>query len=179
MERLAEAADIEIVVHEAVPEDIRITAEVYRVSGFRLLTEIVDQAGLAVAQERVAEVIDPEGHVTRYAPPSSAPSLPSRTGFTKKEFSIFHVVPRPELSVSGTGLGRHYWEARRGFRLGADSRVADVLREWQAGEGENFATVPFPSCPNCQQLIMMPNWQFCPRCGTKLPCEEEAGETGK
>jgi hypothetical protein len=173
MAQLGKAADMEIVVHEAVPEDIRITAKVYRVSGFRLLTEIADQAGLAVAQERVIEVTDPEGHVTRHTPPFDELHLPGQTGFSKREFSIFHVVPQPELSVSGTGGERP--QERSGVRLRRGPSASDRFLQWQAGEGENFAAVPLPQCLNCEQLIMGPDWQFCPHCGTKLPCDEEVG----
>jgi hypothetical protein len=102
MARLAEAADMEIVVHEAVPEDIRVTAKVYRVSGLRLLHEIVNQAGLTLVQEQFTEVTDEEGHVTR-APYRRGDPV-RRPG--DRRYTIFHVVPKPELSVSGTGLAR-------------------------------------------------------------------------
>jgi type II secretory pathway component GspD/PulD (secretin) len=104
MARLAQTADMEIVVHEAVPEDIRIRAKVYRVSAYRLLHEIADQAGLTVAQERVVEVIDPEGHVTRVDHQLDEGGLSGRAWVKKREFSIFHIVPKPELTVSGPGV---------------------------------------------------------------------------
>ena len=104
MAQLGKAADMEIVVHEAVPEDIRITAKVYRVSGFRLLHEIAAQAGLTVAQERVTEVTDKDGHVTRVGPQLDEARLASGEWVRTREFSIYHVVPEPELTVSGPGV---------------------------------------------------------------------------
>ncbi len=173
MARLAEAAHMEIVVHEAVPDDIRITAKVYRVSGFQLLVEIAGQAGLSVVQEQLIEVTDDEGHVTR---------VPYRRGDTlrrpgDRRYSIFHVVPPPEVRVSGSGV--EWPQEMSGIRLRAGHDVLRWLGQREAKEGENLIAVPFSSCPDCEQLIMMPDWQFCPRCGTKLPCDEEVGAEAK
>jgi hypothetical protein len=88
------------------------------------------------------------------------------------------VVPKPQIKVSGTGLGGP-WEARHGFRGEVDSRLADALRQWEAKLGGDFMAVPFPSCPNCKQLVAGPDWRFCPHCGTKLPCDEEVGAEAK
>jgi hypothetical protein len=173
MAHLAEATEYHIAVHEAVPEDIRITARLYRVGGYWLLNALADQAGLTVMQEPVKEVTDEEGRVTVYNPQLDE-SPPIRPGVTEKGYSIFHVVPKPEVKVYRTGVERP-WE-KSGIRWRLDPLTQDWFRQWEAEEGESFKTMPFPSCPQCEQPTIMPNWQFCPHCGTKLPCDEEPGE---
>jgi hypothetical protein len=93
MAHLAEATEYHIAVHEAVPEDIRITARLYRVGGYWLLNALADQAGLTVMQEPVKEVTDEEGRVTVYNPQLDE-SPPIRPGVTEKGYSIFHVGSR-------------------------------------------------------------------------------------
>jgi hypothetical protein len=173
MAQLGKAAEMEIVVHEAVPEDIRITAKVYRVSGLRLLTEIVDQAGLTVVEERLIEGTDEDGHVTRvpYGPRGTVHSTPELAA--RRSISIFHVVPKPEIKVSGTGVAGTWETSDIQRRL--DRPDLDLVRELAAETRETRAVLRLRSCPECEQLIMMPNWQFCPYCGEELPCDEEVG----
>ncbi len=141
-----------IVVHPAVPEDIRVTAKVYGMGRAELVLMLAEQANLDVS----------------VAPTPSEPDA-----------DVVHILPKPEINVYGTGVGRHWTQMLPGPRGHHDSSVMDRLRERAAKEGESFFAVPFPSCPKCEQLLMMPDWVFCPHCGTKLPRDKEPAAKGK
>ena len=140
-----------IVVHPAVPEDIRVTAQVYGMRRPELVLMLAEQANLDV----------------RVTPTPSEPGA-----------GVVHILPKPQLRVYGTGVGRLLMETPDGQQLWMESSVVDALRDWEAETGESIASFGLRLCPECQQGMMM-HWVFCPHCGTKLPCDEEVGAEAK
>jgi hypothetical protein len=135
-----------VIVHPAVPEDIRVTAKVYGMRRDELLMMLVEQTGLDVN-------VAPLG--------STVPEM-------------VHLVPKPELRVRGTGAGGP-WETR-GLQWRHDSSALGLLRQGAPETGEGITSFGLRLCGECEQPITMPNWQFCPYCGKELPCDEEPGE---
>lgn len=78
-----------------------------------------------------------------------------------KECDAVHIVPRPELSVSGMAGG-----------LPWPTVETEVLRHVRIGQEGG----PLRKCPTCERTMFMPDWAYCPWCGTKLPGEKAAGE---
>ncbi|UCC68749.1 MAG: hypothetical protein JSV79_02105 [Armatimonadota bacterium] len=147
--KLSQAAGeaVNITVHDSVPKELKVTAKVYRMPLRDLLSLLADQSNLTYT-----------------------------VGETKEGKAEIHIVPRPELRVSGPGVGLEAvkaWMAAQGARASA----AEALRAWEQETGESRRSLGFRLCPQCGDQAMMLHWKFCPHCGTKLPAEEEQAES--
>jgi hypothetical protein len=104
--KLTEAAgeDVEFVVHEAVPADLKVTARVYRMPVGLLCGMLMAQTGLTCSTEverrPIPEVIGGT---------EQTPITRSRT----KAYYRINIVPQPELSVSGRGIPPRGWGGGR------------------------------------------------------------------
>jgi uncharacterized membrane protein YgcG len=103
LDRLSKVSGLDIRIHNAVPKDLRVTAKVYMVPPIWLLEQIAVSAGLQVQMEQVIVRPD-EDPLDPNAPPGS---------HRVSQMTVCHVIPRPELSVSGTGA---VGEARTSIR---------------------------------------------------------------
>jgi len=104
---------LEIRIHKAIPEELRITARVYRMPLSEVLEMLMQQANLTWSLERSGwGYYDPSR-------PNRAP-LRREEGLSDQEWTnalmgkgivakmplqVLHIVPQPELSVSGPGIG--------------------------------------------------------------------------
>ena len=155
---LSKASGVEMVVHKAVPEDIKVTARVYKMRVGEVLCRLLAEANLDYSVDPMAgklvEQTELEGATGRIAG------------------DVVHIVPRPELRVSGVGVGL---EAVKGWMAAQRARTsaAEAIRAWEQETGESRRSLGFGLCPQCGDQVMMPHWKFCPHCGTKLPSEEE------
>ena len=145
--------EVEILVHEPVPKDIKVTAKVYRMRRDDLLLMLAEQANLDLS-------ID-----------SPAPGERS----ADRPHTRVYFIPKPDLRVFGPGVGleaaKAWMEAKR-----ARTSAAEALRAWEKRTGESTRSLGFRLCPKCDDQAMMLHWKFCPHCSTKLPSEEEQPE---
>ncbi len=113
--QFSKASGADVVVHEAVSKDIRVSAKAYMVDAWWLLNAIVDQAGLRIYQETV--YFSPEEYhamaeewvrVEQSGNEAKRPDLGrfiyngDVTAMTKN--MIYHIVPKIELKVTGPGV---------------------------------------------------------------------------
>jgi hypothetical protein len=152
---------VEILVHEAVPEDIRVTAKVYRMRRDDLLLLLAEQTNLDISIDSQRTLERPHTRV--------------------------YFVPRPELEVSGPGIGDEmtmlggcfqHGSLRAGGRGAEEAATTayNVARDMvlsMAGEGKVSI---LRSCPQCDATVLLPDWKFCPFCGAEAVAEEEQPE---
>jgi hypothetical protein len=158
---MSKASGVEMVVHKAVPEDIKVTARVYQMSVGEVLGRLLAEANLDYSVDGMAgklvEQTELEGATGRIAG------------------DVVHIVPRPELRVSGPGVGLEAVTARMEAAR-ARLTAAEAFRAWAEQTGESRRSLGFELCPQCGDQVMMLHWKFCPHCGTKLPADEEPPE---
>jgi len=151
MAKLSEVSSIKIVVHEAVPKEIKITAKMYRMPLGEVLSLIVGQANLtytvALAPGADAKQRYESGLITR------------QEYLERQDVATVHIVPKPELKVSGPGVGR-------------DTAVRTL--RWPPGASEQELLTwavepPQVRCSTCGFYCPAEShWKYCPRCGAKL-----------
>lgn len=107
--QFAKASGADVVVHDAVPKDIRVTAKAYLVDAWWLLKAIADQANLAIQIEPVLwspeeeKALEEEQKTGRPRPwPNIIGGIVPITRDTKT--FRYHLVPRVELKVTGPGV---------------------------------------------------------------------------
>jgi hypothetical protein len=171
---------VEILVHEAVPEDITVTAKVYRMRRDEVLFLLAEQTNLDIS-------ID-------------SPMPGERT--LERPHTRVYFVPRPELEVSGLGVGgetaillhsleldssdsglqqrvvseaagREYAAARR--RAEEAQKVAEQLRQEMWVTVDSAGNI-LGSCRQCGALLSNLDWKYCPFCGTPITPEEKQPE---
>lgn len=171
---------VEILVHEAVPEDITVTAKVYRMRRDEVLLLLAEQTNLDIS-------ID-------------SPMPGERT--LERPHTRVYFVPRPELDVSGLGVGgettillhsseldssdsgleqrvvseaagREYEAARR--RAEEAQKVAEQLRQEMWVTVDSAGNI-LGSCRQCGALLSNLDWKYCPFCGTPITPEEKQPE---
>jgi hypothetical protein len=173
MRALADLSRVPIVVHESVPKEIKVTVKVYKVPLREVLSRLVTQAGLTyTVEERPAPEV--EEALTRKVREGVMTNL----DFEKElraapRVATIHIVPTPELKVSGAGFAPGVASA-----FGKD--VVDFRRliEKQAASSAVTASKlvsEFPKCPKCHRSAMFADWKFCPYCGAKLPPRDKEG----
>lgn len=158
---LSKASGIEMVVHKAVPEDIKVTARVYKMSVGEVLGRLLAEANLDYSVDRMA------GKLVEQT------ELEGATGLIRGD--VVHIVPQPELRVSGTGADAEV-AALLAAAGRARSSAQEALLAWEKSTGEKTTSLGFRLCPQCGDQVMMLHWKFCPHCGAKLPSEEEQPE---
>jgi len=140
---------IEIVVHDSA-KDIKVTARAFKWPAGELLNMLLDQAGLTYTVEKAAEG------------PTRAVKI--------------HLVPRPEVSVAG-GRASLEWLGPMLSKLGVDLEkegVTDTTGIYIGGLDalkalENLKVLGLERCPKCNEVVLLPGCNYCPKCGAKLP----------
>jgi len=156
---------VEILVHEAVPEDIRVTAKVYRMRRDDLLLLLAEQARLDIS-------------IDSPMPGEATPERPH---------TRVYFVPRPELRVSGTGVGDEMTVLGRVFEYGSaeaarrgaeDARkMAEELgRQTVISTGRGTKVNSLGPCPQCGASVLLPDWKYCPFCGAQITPEDKQPE---
>jgi ssDNA-binding Zn-finger/Zn-ribbon topoisomerase 1 len=140
---------IEIVVHDSA-RDIKVTARAFKWPAGELLNMLLDQAGLTYTRERGA--VGPAGLVK------------------------IHLVPRPEVSVpGGAGLPEWLGPLISGIAMNLPKEgMPDTSQIYIGGpEGlkalENLKVLGLERCPKCNEVVLLPGCNYCPKCGAKLP----------
>jgi len=163
MAKLSEASGIEIVVHEAVPKEVKITARIYQMPLAEVLSLIVDQANLTYT---VAFAPGPDAKKQH-----EAGLITERDSLERRDVATVHIVPRPELTVSlgGSSVPLVGAVSVSGGTSGAGSVAITLTERAKAVDAAlRQARVQMSlSCPKCKQPCS-DDWRFCPRCGAKL-----------
>jgi hypothetical protein len=150
---------VQILVHEAVPKDIEVTAKVYRMRRDHLVLMLAEQADLDIS---IDSQRTPESPHTRV-----------------------YFVPRPEMRVSGTGdemtiIGRYLQSGSSGTALSRaeDARrmAEEVERRIVLSRASGTEVGVLRSCPKCDASILLRDWEYCPYCGAEAPAAEEQPE---
>jgi ssDNA-binding Zn-finger/Zn-ribbon topoisomerase 1 len=163
MAKLSAASGFSIDVAEPVSNELKITAKIYRMPIADVLSMIVGQANLTYT---VSYGVNPSVKLRYENGLATTEELESSRG--KPEI---HIVPRPELTVSGPGTE---WA-----RSKADLNLGDAVRRLNALAGSRQRTAGvvntaparpgLTTCPKCKHIIKEPDAKFCPACGAKLP----------
>jgi hypothetical protein len=106
MAELSEASGIKIIVHDAVPKEIKVTARMYEMPLGQVLSLIVDQANLTYTvsypeREKYRSEIEKGFREGLMDAPGMADLLAKSSQIGKPEV---HIVPKPELKVTGPGI---------------------------------------------------------------------------
>jgi hypothetical protein len=185
---LSKESGIKIVVDEAVSKEIKVTARVRKMALRELLDMLVNQANLTYAVGRDENVVlEPYASIIANArkevEAGEAPRAALERLLAEARFApLIHIVPRPELKVSGPGLALGAG-AMGGISLDLPQEVRIALEKAAAEAGRLSARIVEKKngavatrdvliemqCPKCKQVVLGRDWKFCPHCGAKLP----------
>jgi len=139
--QLSKASGVAMTVHDSVPKEIKVTAKLYSVPLGQALSMIVNQANLTYT-----------------------------VGQTKEGKPEVHIVPKPELKVSGAGFAA---DVVRRLLIEGQAEIAS------AASKATTKVLPLFQCPKCHRTAMFPDWKFCPYCGEKLPPRDKDRPTSQ
>jgi hypothetical protein len=156
--------ELEILVADSVPKDLKVTARIYKMRLMDVLYMLVDQANLTYVYgrwpDKVVQERDRHGNL-----------VPTRIRRQR-----IHIVPRSELRVSGAG---GVSSAGRRMPPEALERYTMLVKEAKGRADEASMIYALRQCPKCHAAGMLPGWEFCPHCGTKLPSERKPEEAAR
>jgi len=183
--QLSKVSGIEIVVDEAVPKEIKVTAKIRKMALGEVLSLLASQAGLAYTvgedeKKYVAEDIErivlaeeklqwaterlKEGVGSRLEVlEGQAELLNARR--TARHLPKVYIAPKPELKVSGPGVITPAEEIVR--------RVQESVRPAASTTARQLMEQVFGHCPKCHTNLLSREWKFCPHCGAKQPAPEK------
>ena len=160
MAKLAEASGIPIHVADPVSNELRVTAKIYQMPLGDVLSMITMQANLV--------------YTVGYVKTDTAKAKYKAGLITAEEYESskgqpeIHVVPKPELTVSGPGTE----SARSKPDLMESVRMLQGLAVSRPRTPGADSTAPawpgLTTCPKCKHVIQ-PDWKYCPVCGAKVP----------
>ncbi|UCH34503.1 MAG: zinc ribbon domain-containing protein [Armatimonadota bacterium] len=182
MTKLSEASGIPIHVAEPVSNELKVTAAIYRMPIGDVLAMIVNQAGLA--------------YTVSYRKPETLTKMRDEGLISGEDYAArkgnpeIHIVPKPELRVTGPGApgAALTWNRILSqapsllYRLQSDDATRAALTILGQGQ-QTPSVVGVPesgaTCTKCGREALAPDWKFCPACGAPSPHPEEPAEEGK
>jgi len=173
MAKLSTASGFPIEVTEPVSNELKITAKIYRMPIGDVLSMIVDQANLTYT---VSYGVN-ENAKRRY----EAGLIAIQEYESSRGNPEVHIVPKPELTVSGPGAQSstsQYLRLLSDTVIRVPAEVAPTVRKSPPPAVVELGAIPRLSttCPKCGHIIMQPDWKFCPACGAKLPSSGKGKE---
>jgi hypothetical protein len=182
MRALSEVSRVPIVVHESVPKEIKVTVKVYKMPLQEVVSRLVAQAGLTyTVEERPAPEVE-EALRERVKKGVMNDLEFERELRAAPRVATIHIVPKPELKVSGTrlapGVGRAFGEDVVDLRRQIEERAGSSVVGGSATAGASKLLSRF-ECPKCHRSAMFPDWKFCPYCGAKLPPRDKDRPTSQ
>jgi hypothetical protein len=157
MAKLSAASGFSIDVAEPVSNQLKVTAKIYRMPIGDVLSMIVDQANLTYTVSYGVNELAKQRYDAGLA---NAQELESKRG--KPEI---HIVPKPELTVTGPG-------ARTTV---VDGQPVFFHSEFPGGSYVQVEYTPVLVCPKCKCAAKV-DWRYCPHCGAKLPARGKGKE---
>jgi len=172
MAKLSAATGFRIEVAEPVSDQLKVTARIYRMPIADVLSMIVGQANLTYT---VSYGVD-ENAKRRY----DAGLIAIQEYESSRGKAEIHIVPRPELTVTGPGVSssllQTFW-TRRPPQAAAELQKLNALRHRASSLVAPSSSLHAPTtCPKCKHRITQPGCKFCPECGAKLPASPKAKE---
>ena len=174
MAKLSTASGFPIEVTEPVSDELKVTAKIYRMPIGDVLSMIVDQANLTYT---VSYGVNENAKRRYEAGLATIQEYESARG--KPEI---HIVPKPELTVSGPGAQPSTSQYLRVLndtviRVPVEEAAPEARKSLPPILTGPTATLSLSTtCPKCGHIIMQPDWKFCPACGAKLPSSGKGKE---